>query len=193
MERTILVVGLGNFGKEYENTLHNMGFMAIDRIAKEFSKTIKKAECRSLTSTFQVNGNRVVLAKPLTYMNLSGEAVKSLVSKYKVAIEDIIILYDDVYIDRYTIRVREFGSAGTHKGMKNIIDKMQTQKIKRVRFGVGEGPGILTDYVLSPISSKDLKTFDKVFDVFAESFAQYLYEDNFSNFMQTNNAWRLED
>lgn len=192
MDRTILVVGLGNFGKEYENTLHNMGFLAIDKLASKFSKSIKNAECRALTSTFQFKGNRIVLAKPLTYMNLSGEAVKSLVSKYNVEIEDIIVLYDDVYIDRYTIRVREFGSAGTHKGMKDIIDKMQTQKIKRVRFGVGQGEGILTDYVLSKISSKDMKTFDRVFDVFAERFVDYLVDDNFMEFMQIN-AWSIEE
>lgn len=186
--RTVLVVGLGNFGREYEQTFHNMGFLAIDRLAKELSKSIKKAECHSLTSTFQYQGNRIVLAKPLTYMNKSGDAVKSLVAKYQVEIEDIIILYDDVYIDRYTIRAREFGSAGTHKGMKDIIAKMQTDRIKRVRFGIGQDDSILTDYVLSKISPRDMKAFNKVFDLFVREFIKYLEDENYMIFMQINGA-----
>ena len=96
-----------------------------------------------------------------------------------------------MYIDRYTIRVREFGSAGTHKGMKDIIDKMQTQKIKSALWCRAR-EGILTDYVLSKISSKDMKTFDRVFDVFAERFVDYLVDDNFMEFMQIN-AWSIEE
>lgn len=186
MQRTILIVGLGNFGKEYENTFHNLGFLAIDTLATKLSKQIKKAECASLTATFSYKGKRIVLAKPQTYMNLSGQAVKSLMKKYNVEIEDVIILFDDIYLERFAIRAREFGSAGTHNGMKNIIEILGTDKIKRVRFGIGQERGILKDYVLSKISSDDLIDFEKVCEIFADAFIKYLLDDNFMIFMQIN-------
>ena len=106
----MIIVGLGNPGVEYENTLHNMGYKVIDAIANKLGKKVNKLECSSLTSIVK-NNPKIVLAKPLTYMNNSGEAVKSLLSKYKQEVSDLLVIYDDIDIDRFSVRVRKSGSA----------------------------------------------------------------------------------
>lgn len=183
----IIIVGLGNPTEEYAKTFHNMGYMAIDALADKLGKKIKKAECDSLTVTFSRNGEKVVLAKPLTYMNLSGKAVKSLIAKYKATPEEVVILYDDIDIDRYTLRARASGSAGTHNGMRDIISTLGTTGVKRVRIGIGREGYDLKDYVLSKIKSEDEGEFKKVFDKLAGALNAYLKNADFEALMRAIN------
>ena len=186
-EEMIIIVGLGNPTEEYAKTFHNMGFMAIDTLADKLGKKIKKAECDALTVTFSCNGEKVVFAKPLTYMNLSGKAVKSLIAKYKAQPEDVIILYDDIDIDRFTLRARVSGSAGTHNGMRDIISTLGTTNIKRVRIGIGREGYELKDYVLSKVKSEDEAEFKKVFDKLADALSAYIKNADFEALMRAIN------
>lgn len=183
-----IIVGLGNPGKEYENTFHNMGFKALDALAEKMGKSIKKAECQALTCTFSRNSEKVVFAKPITYMNLSGQSVKSLIQKYSAKIEDLVVIYDDIDIDRFSIRARASGSAGTHNGMRSIVECLGSDKFKRIRVGIGrDGAYNLADYVLSNIKAEDLKTFNALFEEVATSLESYLKHDDFDRLMREIN------
>lgn len=184
----IIVVGLGNPGKEYENTFHNMGYKAIDALADKMSKSIKKAECQALTCTFSRNSEKVVFAKPLTYMNLSGQSVKSLLQKYSATPDDLIIIYDDIDIDRFSVRARASGSAGTHNGMKSIVQCLGTDKFKRIRIGIGrENVYDLADYVLSNVKAEDKERFNTLFADLAVSIESYLKHNDFDKLMREIN------
>ena len=163
----MLIVGLGNPGKEYEDTFHNCGFRVLDALAEKVGKKPSKIECSALTCVTQIGGQKVVLAKPLTYMNNSGEAVKGLLTKYGMKPQDMIVIYDDIDIPRYTVRVRLSGSAGTHNGMKSVISHLGTSEFPRVRIGTGPVPENtdLISYVLADIP-KDVRL--KVYDSFTE-------------------------
>lgn len=184
----IILVGLGNPGKEYENTFHNMGFKAIDTLADKMGKSIKKAECQALTCTFSRNSEKVVFAKPITYMNLSGQAVKSLLQKYNATPENLVVIYDDIDIDRFSIRARASGSAGTHNGMKSIVECLGTTNFKRIRVGIGrDGAYNLADYVLSNVKAEDRDTFSKLFDDLATALESYLKHEDFDKLMREIN------
>lgn len=179
-----IIVGLGNPGKEYENTYHNTGWRAVDKLAEKLGKKIKKAECSALIWTGTVGGERVVLAKPLTYMNLSGDSVKSLCRKFKV---EPIIVYDDIDIPAGTVRARESGSGGTHNGMRDVINKMGTEKIKRIRIGIGRGKGELKDYVLSVPSAAEAELIDSAVDRLTDALMIYLKDHDFEKLMRSVN------
>ncbi len=181
----LLIVGLGNIGKEYERTYHNMGFFVIDAVAKKLNVTVKREECRALTHSFSRFGNRVVIAKPTTYMNLSGEAVKSLAVKYKV--DDVIVIYDDIDLPRFSTRARAKGSAGTHNGMRDVV-RLMGEDVKRIRMGVGRNQGELKDYVLSRISPDDEKIFLKVADFVADAIIDYIADGDFIRLQQKVNT-----
>ncbi len=184
-----LIVGLGNPTKEYENTFHNMGFRALDALAERLGKAIKKAECQALTCTFSRNGEKVIFAKPLTYMNLSGQAVKSLMQKYGVSAEDLVVLYDDIDIPRFSLRARASGSAGSHNGMKSIVSLIGSQNFKRIRIGIGkENVFNLADYVLSNVKAEDNVTFNELFNSLAENLEAYLKHDDFDRLMRELNT-----
>ncbi len=182
----LLIVGLGNFGKEYEKTYHNMGFFVIDKLAEELGVTIKKAECSALTAVKSKKGEKIVLAKPTTYMNGSGDAVASLVAKYKS--DDVIVIYDDIDIARFSVRARRDGSAGTHNGMRDIVKKLGTTAIKRVRIGVGRGDGELKDYVLSNIRKDDEEAFAATFAKVADALLKYVDTRDFDLLMRAVNG-----
>ena len=148
-----IVVGLGNFGDEYAYTFHNMGFLAADCLSDWLGIKLKNRECSSLTGVGSLCGEKIVLAKPLTYMNLSGRAVKELLARYKCTSRDLIVVFDDIDIERGAVRVRQSGSGGTHNGMRNIIAEIGTQDFPRVRIGIGHPPERvpLADYVLSAV------------------------------------------
>lgn len=136
---TKLIVGLGNIGKEYEKTNHNMGFIVLDMIADEFNVGVKKNTCSSLIAEFNHAGQKVILAKPTTYMNNSGVAVKSLVKKFNIDIEkDLLIISDDFDLPLSTVRVKPKGSAGTHNGLKSVACELGTTIYPRLRVGVGK-------------------------------------------------------
>ena len=145
-----LIVGLGNPGKKYENTRHNMGFMAIDLLSDQAQIDVDKEVFHGLMGRGKIYEQDVILFKPTTFMNLSGTAVQEVVHYFKIELEDIVVIYDDMALEPGTIRLRKEGSSGGHKGMQNIIDCLSTEQIKRIRIGIGEpGENDNIDYVLS--------------------------------------------
>ena len=145
-----LIVGLGNPGKKYEGTRHNMGFMAVDLLADQANIDIDKEVFHGLIGRGKIYEQDVILFKPTTYMNLSGTAVQELVHYFKIELEDIIVVFDDMALEPGRIRLRHEGSSGGHKGMQNIIDCLSSEQIKRIRIGIGEpGEWNTVDYVLS--------------------------------------------
>ena len=153
----ILIVGLGNPGMKYKNTYHNVGFMAVDALAKKCKVKIAKAECDALTCKARLGGVDFVIAKPQTYMNLSGESVKKLVRAYDVDEKsELVVCYDDIDLPIGKLRIREEGSAGTHNGMRNIVKELNTQDFLRVRIGtkteeLAKHEVELIDFVLSKV------------------------------------------
>ncbi|HBC90623.1 MAG TPA: aminoacyl-tRNA hydrolase [Lactococcus sp.] len=147
-----IIVGLGNPEQKYEGTRHNIGFSAVTALADKYNISVNADRHRALIGTGAIDGQKVILAKPLTYMNLSGESVRALVDYYKIVPqEELIVIYDDINLASGRLRIRAKGSAGGHNGIKNIIKHLGTQEFKRVRIGVGEKPSgwDLADYVLS--------------------------------------------
>lgn len=154
-----IIVGLGNPTREYENTRHNIGFMAIDALAEKYNISVLDCKHKALIGKGIINGNKVVLVKPLTYMNLSGEAVRAVIDYYKADAEsELIVIYDDVSLDVGQLRIRKKGSAGGHNGIKNIIAHLGHDVFMRIKIGVGEKPKgyDLADYVLGHFSKDEL-------------------------------------
>lgn len=153
-----LIVGLGNPGKEYVGTKHNVGFEVLDKLAYDNNININKAKFNALIGEGTIKNKKVALLKPLTYMNLSGESVKATMSWYKISNKDIIVIYDDISLNIGDIRIREKGSAGGHNGMKNIIYLLNTDEFIRVRVGIGNKPANwdLANYVLSRFSKDEI-------------------------------------
>ena len=152
------IVGLGNPEKKYENTRHNIGFDVIDAIAEKYSIAVRERGFRALFGKGAIEGQRVILLKPQTYMNLSGESVRSLVDYFKIDEEqELIIIYDDVSLDIGQLRIRKKGSAGGHNGIKNIIAHLGHQVFPRIKVGVGEKPKgyDLADYVLGRFGKEE--------------------------------------
>lgn len=152
-----VIVGLGNPGKEYADTKHNVGFRVIDKLADVYNIDVTKFKHRAFIGDGVISGKKVLLVKPQTYMNLSGESVREVMSFYKVPIENMIVVYDDTSLELGMIRLREKGSAGGHNGIKNIISHMGTDGFNRVKVGIGEKPSgwDLADYVLAKFSKDD--------------------------------------
>ena len=153
-----LIVGLGNPTKQYEKTRHNIGFDVMDALADKYNISISENKHKALCGKGVIEGIKVVLAKPQTYMNLSGESVAELVNYYKLDPEsELIVVFDDISLEPGKIRIRKKGSAGGHNGIKNIIAQLGTQNFQRVKVGVGEKPKgwDLADYVLGHFSKED--------------------------------------
>lgn len=154
-----IIAGLGNPTKEYENTRHNIGFMAVDALAEKYDIRVTDCKHKALIGKGTINGNKVVLVKPLTYMNLSGEAIRAVIDYYKVDEEsELIVIYDDISLDVGQLRIRKKGSAGGHNGIKNIIAHLGHDTFMRIKVGVGEKPKgyDLADYVLGHFSREEL-------------------------------------
>ena len=150
-----LIVGLGNPGKEYANTYHNLGFEVVDLLAKKLGVSINKSKGNALYCQTKYKDEIVFLIKPLTYMNLSGQAVRYFVNFYKINPEDVIVICDDIDLPKGTTRYREKGSGGTHNGLKNIVHELKSENFKRVKIGAGNDKSIdLKDYVLSKIDEE---------------------------------------
>ena len=152
-----IIVGLGNPTPEYEGTRHNVGFEVIDALARKYNIDVDTKKHRAYIGKGMIEGQKVILAKPQTYMNLSGESVKEIMSFYKVPIENMIVVYDDTSLALSLIRIREKGSAGGHNGIKNIISHMGSDVFNRVKVGIGEKPNgwDLADYVLAKFSEDE--------------------------------------
>jgi peptidyl-tRNA hydrolase, PTH1 family len=169
-----LIVGLGNPGIEYQFTPHNMGFLAIDRIAGQCGVKVANRHCKAVTARAIVEGQPVLLAKPETYMNLSGESVRELLERYEVdSAKDLIVLYDELALPFGSIRVRERGSAGGHNGVKSIIVALGgSQEFLRVRLGVAPEYKLANgsrDYLLSPMRKAQLPLADEALDASSEA------------------------
>lgn len=152
-----VIIGLGNPGKEYADTKHNVGFRVIDKLADQYNIEVSKFKHKALIGDGIIKGNKVILVKPQTYMNLSGESVREIMSFYKVPIENMILIFDDISLPPGMIRVKEKGSAGGHNGIKSIIAHMGTDEFSRIKVGIGEKPNgwDLADYVLAKFSAED--------------------------------------
>jgi len=167
-----LIVGLGNPGPQYAFTPHNAGFLAVDRIAEICDVQIANRRARALTGRTKLMGHDVLLAKPETFMNLSGLSVRALLDELELGVEDLIVLYDELAIPLGQLRIRERGSAGGHNGVKSISGVLGTEEWTRVRIGVGKPPLETgrevkaggTDYLLSPMRKQELATLDEVLD-----------------------------
>lgn len=146
-----LVVGLGNPENEYKGTRHNVGFEVINKLCFDYNISINKSKLRAHIGEGHIHGEKIIFAKPQTYMNLSGESVKAIINFYKIELKNIIVIYDEIALNVGDIRIKEKGSAGGHNGIKNIISQLGTDEFLRIRVGVGEKPKnmVLSNYVLS--------------------------------------------
>ena len=171
MKENWLIVGIGNPGRQYETTRHNVGFHTVDVLSKKLGVQMRSRRFKTVHGTGVYQGNQVILAKPQTYVNLSGEAVRSLSKYYGVAPEHIIVVADDVYLDMGAMRIRPSGSAGGHNGLKNIISQLGTDGFPRVRLGTGPQPeGMdLIEFVLRPMTSGERKTMKDIYEEAAEA------------------------
>lgn len=154
-----IIVGLGNPGLKYENTRHNVGFLTIDYLSEKFNIDVKKSKFKSLYGQGEISGQKVMLVKPQTFMNNSGEAIREIKNFYKVDSQNIIVVYDDIDIDFGKIRIRKKGSSGSHNGMKSIIYQIQDDNFPRIKISVGKNPEYmdLANFVLSGFSEKEAK------------------------------------
>ena len=146
-----IIAGLGNPKREYDNTRHNIGFALIDALADQYNISVMDMKHKALTGKGMINGQKVILVKPLTFMNLSGESIRPIVDYYKIDVStELIVISDDISLPPGQIRVRKKGSAGGHNGLKNIIQHLGSEEFQRIRIGVGEKPAgyDLADYVL---------------------------------------------
>ncbi len=172
-----LVLGLGNPGLQYEKTRHNAGFMAADRIAEKFGCAFLKNRHDALFGECTIAGHRVILAKPQTYMNNSGAAAIKLSTFYKIPVENIIVMFDDVSLDPGKLRIRPKGSDGGHRGMRDIIELTGTDQIARIKIGVGSKPHPeydMKDWVLGRFSADDQKLLDNALDRAADAVAEII-------------------
>jgi len=167
-----LIVGLGNPGIEYQFTPHNLGFLAIDRIAQQCGVEVRNRQCRALTARAVIGSEPVLLAKPETFMNLSGISVRELVAKHELRPEsDLIVIYDELDLPLGMIRIRQRGSSAGHNGMESLIGALGTQEFLRIRLGIAPDRKISdgVKYVLTPFRKKELKVVDEVLDTAAEA------------------------
>lgn len=182
-----LVVGLGNKGREYENTRHNMGFMLIDRYLQYKNITDKfKEKFNAIYIETTINNEKVIFIKPMTYMNNSGIAVRAFVDFYKLNSEDILVISDDLDLDLGKFRLRRNGSSGGHNGLKSIISHLGTDDFKRLRIGISNDKDDVINYVLSKFSKKELNDIDTMFDTLVDVLDDYFVMD-FTSLMSKYN------
>ena len=182
-----LVVGLGNKGREYENTRHNMGFMLVDRYLQYKNITDKfKEKFNAMYIETTINNEKVIFIKPMTYMNNSGSAVRSFVDFYKLNSEDILVISDDLDLDLGKFRLRRNGSSGGHNGLKSIISHLGTDNFKRLRIGISNDKDDVINYVLSKFSKKELNDIDTMFDTLVDVLDDYFVMD-FTSLMSKYN------
>ena len=158
-----IIVGIGNPGKKYESTRHNIGFIAIDYMAALYDIKVNKIKHKALIGEGKIEGERVMLVKPQTFVNLSGESVREIADYYKVPTENVIIIYDDISLEPGSVRIRKKGSDGGHNGLKSIIYQLQSDTFPRIKLGVGaKPPGYdLADWVLAKFTDSDIKIMSK--------------------------------
>ncbi len=189
------IVGLGNPGLKYENTRHNAGFLTIDYLASKYGIDVKNSKFKSLYGQGVISGQKVMLVKPQTYMNNSGEAVREIINFYKFDIDKLIVIYDDIDIEFGTIRIRKKGSAGTHNGMKSIIYQIQDDKFPRIKIAVGKKPEYmdLANFVLSGFTEKEAEVIREEIKLAADSIETMIETGIDMSMNKFNSVKLLED
>ncbi|EEM50004.1 aminoacyl-tRNA hydrolase [Bacillus cereus] len=187
--RMKLIVGLGNPGREYELTRHNIGFMAIDELAKRWNISLNEQKFKGVFGAGFVNGEKVILLKPLTYMNLSGESIRPLMDYYKIDVEDFVVMYDDLDIPVGKLRLRMKGSAGGHNGVKSTISHLGTQEFQRIRMGIDRPKNGMkvVDYVLGRFTSEEITDVNHSIEKAADACEEWLNKP-FLQIMNTFNS-----
>ncbi len=182
-----LIVGLGNIGKEYELTRHNVGFMAVDEIADSFNLNFNKEKFKGLYVDFLYEGEKIILLKPQKYMNLSGEVVKEFVNFFKIDVSDILVISDDLDMPVGKIKLKSKGSCGGHNGLRNIEDCLRTNQYKRLKIGISNNKLIATkDYVLGKFSKDDMNILNEIFNKMPDIFKDFINLE-FDNVMNKYN------
>ncbi|EJY95908.1 aminoacyl-tRNA hydrolase [Staphylococcus arlettae] len=184
------IVGLGNIGKRFESTRHNIGFEVIDYMLAQHNFTLDKQKFKGAYTIERIGQEKVMFIEPLTMMNLSGEAVAPLMDYYNIEVEDLIVLYDDLDLPQGEIRLRQKGSAGGHNGMKSIIQMLGTDQFKRIRIGVDRPSNgmAIVDYVLQKFSKTERVIMDKVIDHSARAVEAFIETSRFDNVMNEYNG-----
>lgn len=173
-----LIVGLGNPGKDYENTRHNVGFMVMDRLSDVLNVSISTSKFKGEYVKFKYHGEDVILLKPMTYMNNSGESVIQVMNYFKIDVADLLVVYDDMDMPTGKLRLRESGSAGGHNGIKSLIAHVGTQSFKRIRVGIDKHPRIkVVDYVLGHFSKEEHPLIDEGVENAVKAIQMYLDKD----------------
>ncbi|MDD6224497.1 MAG: aminoacyl-tRNA hydrolase [bacterium] len=169
-----LIVGLGNPGREYENTRHNIGFFIIDKFANKLGILITKSKFNGLYGETSIRGEKVILLKPQSYINLSGEVIRKFVDFYKISISDILIIHDDLDLNVGVYKIKQRGSSGGHNGLKNIEIHLGTQEYKRIKIGISNNKNIDTkDYVLGKFSKEDQEKLTEIQEVILQILEDY--------------------
>ena len=151
-----VIAGLGNPGRQYEKTRHNMGFLVVDEFAAAHGIDVRRIKHKALVGEGRIAGEKVLLVKPQTYMNLSGESLREVVSYYDIPLENLIVIYDDMDLETGTLRIRKKGSSGSHNGMKSVIYQLQSDKFPRIRIGIGSpSADDWKDYVTGQVTEKE--------------------------------------
>lgn len=183
-----IIAGLGNPGKKYEKTRHNMGFLVVDRLAEKNDIKINKIKHKALVGDGFISGQKVLLVKPQTYMNLSGESLQEVVSYYNVDIEDVIVIYDDFDLETGSLRIRKKGSAGSHNGMKSVVQHLNSQNFPRVRIGIGKSGNLdWKDFVIGKVGSQEKDVISAAIDKAADA-VMCILEKGIDNAMNEYNV-----
>ena len=175
-ETTYLLIGLGNPGREYKDTRHNFGFMLIDRIAVRLNARGMKVQSKAIVTTATYEDRKLILAKPQTYMNLSGQSVQGLVHFYKIPLTNVMVLSDDLDIPFGTLRIRAAGGPGGQRGLASVIESLGTKDFSRLRLGVGRPPGRMdpANFILQNFSRDEMKSISEILDAAADAVLEFV-------------------
>lgn len=186
-----IIAGLGNPGSKYENTRHNMGFKAIDAMASEFGINVNRAKFKGLIGEGRIGTEKVILLKPQTYMNLSGQSVREIMNFYKIPEENLIVIYDDFDLPIGSIRVRKSGGPGTHNGMKSVVQELGSRKFPRVRVGIGSSDGSTIQFVIGKVGKDEQQILNEAAEA-AASAAADIIRIGIENAMNIHNTRKSE-
>jgi len=184
-----LVVGLGNPGREYDNTRHNIGFEVIDYLSNKYNIEINRKKFKGVCGEGFIKNTKVILLKPETYMNLSGESIREVINFYKISNEEIIVIYDDISLDVGKLRIREKGSAGGHNGVKSIIANLSSEVFPRIKVGVGQPKNNLVSHVLGKFSNEENEILKEVIEASSKA-VEIIIEDDTKEAMNKLNGFK---
>ncbi len=177
-ENTFLIVGLGNPGREYKDNRHNVGFMLVDRLMVRFDASMNRLQAKALVTSLTYEGKKLILAKPQTYMNLSGQSIQGLAHFYKIPLENMIVAHDDLDLPFGTIRIRPGGGPGGQRGVASTIERLGSKGFPRLRIGIGRPPGRMdpADYVLQNFARSDFPLLSEILDRAADAVMTFVLE-----------------